>query len=180
MTILVLSCRLGTPINIIKELYGPKTVLIPKMPALALLLEEPLFDSYNQRMGVLNEKLQPTDTEFRPVIDFDIHRDKINAFKEKYIYSNMREVEDRDGLFDAWVRSLDFYAGHDLLYLSPSGTIPDVAVIKKGMKRENPFKEKRVFDSTSFPDKSELEDGSDAEVEDDLSTNKRDLAEMEG
>ena len=82
--------------------------------------------------------------------------------------------------FDAWVRSLDFYAGHDLLYLSPSGTIPDVAVIKKGMKRENPFKEKRVFDSTSFPDKSKLEDGSDAEVEDDLPTNKRDLAEMEG
>lgn len=82
--------------------------------------------------------------------------------------------------FDAWVRSLDFYTGHDLLYLSPSGIIPDVAVIKKGMKRENPFKEKRVFDSTSFPDKSKLEDESDAEVEDDLSTNKRDLAEMEG
>jgi len=48
------------------------------------------------------------------------------------------------------------------------------------MKRENPFKEKRVFDSTSFPDKSKLEDGSDGEVEDDLPSNKRDLAEMEG
>ena len=48
------------------------------------------------------------------------------------------------------------------------------------MKRENPFKEKRVFDSTSFPDKNQLEEASDAEVEDDLPTNKRDLAEMEG
>lgn len=84
--------------------------------------------------------------------------------------------------FDAWIRSLDLYAGNDLLYLSPSGTIPDAAVIKKGMKRENPFKEKRVFDSTSFPDKTKPEDddGSDAEVEDDLPINKRDLAEMEG
>ncbi|KAF8817434.1 pseudouridine synthase [Phlegmacium glaucopus] len=180
MAILVLSCRMGTPIKIVKELFGPKTVLIPKMPALGLLLEEPLFDSYNQRMAALNEKLQPTDAEFRPVIDFDIHREKINAFKEKYIYSNMREVEDRDGLFDAWIRSLDFYAGNDLLYLSPSGTIPDAAIIKKGLKRENPFKEKRVFDSTSFPDKNKLEDESDGEVEDDLPTNKRDLAEMEG
>jgi len=81
-----------------QKLYGPKPVLIPKMPALGLLLEEPLFDSYNQRMAALNEKLQPTDAEFRPVIDFDIHREKINVFKEKYIYSIMREVEDRDGL----------------------------------------------------------------------------------
>ena len=80
------------------QLYGPKTVLIPKMPALGLLLEEPLFDSYNQRMATLNEQLEPTDAEYRPVIDFDIYRDKIDAFKEKYIYSNMREVEDRDGL----------------------------------------------------------------------------------
>ena len=45
------------------------------------------------------------------------------------------------------------------------------------MKRENPFKERRVFDSTSFPDKNKLEDGSDAEVDDDL---PMDLAETEG
>lgn len=85
--------------------------------------------------------------------------------------------------FDAWVRSLDFYSGNDLLYLSPSGIIPDAAVIKKGMKRENPFKEKKVFDSTSFPDKNKVESSDDNEVEDDdddLPINKRDLAEMEG
>ena len=55
------------------------------------------------------------------------------------------------------------------------------------MKRENPFKEKKVFDSTSFPDKNKLgDDGSSDNVEvdddddDDLPINKRDLAEMEG
>ena len=80
------------------QLYGPKRVFIPKMPALGLLLEEPLFDSYNERMATLNENLQPTDAEYRPAIDFDIHREKMNAFKEEYIYRNMREVEDRDGL----------------------------------------------------------------------------------
>jgi tRNA pseudouridine38-40 synthase len=55
------------------------------------------------------------------------------------------------------------------------------------MKRENPFKEKKVFDSTSFSDKNKLEDDhDDAEVvedEDDddvLPVNKRDLAEMDG
>ena len=59
-------------------------------------LQKPLL--HNQRMATLNENLQPTDVDYRPVIDFDIHRERINTFKEEYIYSNMREVEDRDGL----------------------------------------------------------------------------------
>ena len=86
--------------------------------------------------------------------------------------------------FDAWVRSLDFYSGNDLLYLSPSGTIPDAAVIIRGVKREKPFKERKVFDSTSFPDKdNELvveDDESFDEDEDDLPINRRDLVEMDG
>jgi tRNA pseudouridine38-40 synthase len=83
--------------------------------------------------------------------------------------------------FDAWIRSLDFYSGNDLLYLSPSGTIPDAAVIKKGMKREKPFKERKVFDSTSFPDKDKLDSYDLVDDEDDdLPINKRDLAETEG
>ena len=68
------------------------------MPSLGLLLEEPLFDSYNQRMTLINEKFQPGDPDYRPLIDFGIHREKMNAFKDKFIYKNMREVEDRDGL----------------------------------------------------------------------------------
>lgn len=68
------------------------------MPALGLLLEEPLFDAYNQRMAVINEKFKPTDPDYRPPIDFDVYRDQMNAFKEKYIYKNMREIEDRDAL----------------------------------------------------------------------------------
>lgn len=87
--------------------------------------------------------------------------------------------------FDAWVRSLDFYSGNDLLYLSPSGIIPDAAVIKKGEKREKPFKERKVFDSTSFPDKNnklveDEEESFDEDDEDDLPINKRDLVEMDG
>jgi tRNA pseudouridine38-40 synthase len=44
------------------------------------------------------------------------------------------------------------YGGDDLLYLNPKGIIPASAVIKMGEKRDNPFKEKRRFDLTSFPD----------------------------
>jgi len=80
------------------QLYGPRVVFIPKMPALGLLLEEPIFDSYNARMAVINEKLQPSDPDYRPPISFDDHREAINDFKQKFIYDNMRDVEDCDGL----------------------------------------------------------------------------------
>ena len=95
-------------------------------------------------------------------------------FDQQLLFINKR--------FDAWVQSLDFYSGNDLLYLSPSGTIPDAAVIKKGMKREKPFKEKKVFDSTSFPDSRNklVEDEEADDDDDDLPINKRDLAEMDG
>lgn len=68
------------------------------MPALGLLLEEPLFDSYNQRMDLINEKFKPTDPDYRPPIDFGQHRDKMNFFKEQLIYKTMRQVEDKEGL----------------------------------------------------------------------------------
>src|SRR6266511_1530058 len=153
------------------------------MPALGLLLEEPLFESYNKRMAVINEKFKPTDPDYRPLIDFSQYRDKMEVFKEQFIYKNMREVEDRDGLyvaasalisnsnafqcrFDAWIRSVDAYAGNDLLYLNPTGILPDLAIIKRGIRRENPFKERRIFDTTSFDNRSEMmrleeEDGAD-------------------
>ncbi|KAJ6454954.1 hypothetical protein C8R47DRAFT_918495, partial [Mycena vitilis] len=114
-----------------------------------LLLEEPIFDSYNTRVARLNEPLTPAHADFRPPIDFEVHREAIAAFKQTYIYEDMRRVEDRDGLFDAWIRMVDAYAGNDLLYLNPKGTIPPAAVIKD-RHRALPFKEKRLFDATSF------------------------------
>jgi tRNA pseudouridine38-40 synthase len=68
------------------------------MPSLGLLLEHPIFDSYNHKVLGINEKLQPTDPEYRPPIDFDIHRDTMKKFKQEHIYDNMRAIEDRDGV----------------------------------------------------------------------------------
>ncbi|KAG1788258.1 pseudouridine synthase [Suillus plorans] len=179
MSALVLSCRTSTPSQVIDELYGPRIVMIPKMPALGLLLEYPIFDSYNKKVTSINEKLEPSHPDYRPKIDFEKHRESIDAFKQTFIYDNMRCIEDRDGVFDAWMRSIDSYGGDDLLYLNPKGIIPAAAVIKKGDKRENPFKEKRKFDLTSFPDKQgtpTIED--DEETESKL--NKSRLEDMEG
>ncbi|KAJ7312387.1 pseudouridine synthase [Mycena albidolilacea] len=170
MSALVLSCRTGTPPQIIDELYGPRDVFIPKMPALGLLLEEPLFDTYNSKVARVNEGLAPEHADFRPPISFEAHRDAMAAFKQTYVYDNMRSVEDRDGLFDAWIRMVDAYSGNDLLYLNPKGTIPTAAVIKD-RHRDNPFKEKRLFDATSFPEQGvEMEEEDEDEVEIDKQT----------
>jgi tRNA pseudouridine38-40 synthase len=177
-------------------MYGPRVVNVPKMPSLGLLLEHPIFGSYNDKVTKVNENLQPTDAEYRPPIDFDIHRDAMNNFKQKHIYDNMRAIEDRDGVsvrthnslysllilyslrFDAWMHSIDSYSGNDLLYLNPKGIIPVAAVIKVGEKRTKPLKHKKRFDATGFTDTSKVE--TFEEEEEDTIIDKGRLAETEG
>lgn len=68
------------------------------MPSLGLLLEYPIFGSYNSKVAAVNDKIGPTDPNYRPPIDFEIYREAIDKFKKEYIYNNMRAVEDRDGM----------------------------------------------------------------------------------
>ncbi|KAI0765660.1 pseudouridine synthase [Trametes elegans] len=183
---LVLSCRTGTPPQLIEELYGPRQVFIPKMPALGLLLEYPIFESYCRRVSAVNEKLQPSDPDYRAPIDFEVHRAQLDEFKQKHIYAKMRSIEDKHGIFDGWVRSIDAYAGHDLEYLNPKGIVPQSAVIKRGEFRNNPFREKKRFDATSFPtgggdaSASVEAEESDEDEETQLPLDKEALADMEG
>ncbi|KAI0741709.1 tRNA pseudouridine synthase [Daedaleopsis nitida] len=182
---LVLSCRTGTPPDLIEEMYGPRQVFIPKMPALGLLLEYPIFESYSRRVTGVSEKLQPSDPEYRPLIDFEVHRAQLDDFKQHHIYSRMRSIEDRFGIFDGWIRSVDAYAGHDLEYLNPKGVIPASAVIKRGDLRTNPFREKKRFDATSFPTGGSVEtlvgqEESEEDEETQLPLDKEELADMEG
>jgi tRNA pseudouridine38-40 synthase len=67
-----------------------------------------------------------------------------------------------------------------LLYLNPKGTIHPAAVIKKGERRENPFKEKRRFDATSFSANDESAKSVDEGDDEDTHITKEDLAETEG
>ena len=79
-------------------MYGPRQVFVPKMPALGLLLEYPIFESYNRRAASVSAKLDASDPDFRPGIDFEVHRAQLDAFKEMHIYSKMRSIEDQFGM----------------------------------------------------------------------------------
>jgi tRNA pseudouridine38-40 synthase len=65
--------------------------------------------------------------------------------------------------------------------LNHQGIIPDAAVIKKGEKRSNPFREKKRFDSTHFPRgvDSKTEMAVDGGEDDEDPADVIDLADME-
>ncbi|THH11866.1 hypothetical protein EW145_g374 [Phellinidium pouzarii] len=173
-----IAVRTGTPYSIINELYGKRMVTVPKMPSLGLLLEHPIFESYNKRVTSANEvaKLAPDDPDFRAPLDFDVHAEVIHKFKEEHIYRRMREAEEK----------IEVYAGPDLLYYNVQGTIPEAAVQRKGMRHANAFKERKRFDATEFVadahDKvfaEEDDNGNDGE-EDEKEISKKELEEAEG
>ncbi|KAI5123520.1 hypothetical protein M0805_006680 [Coniferiporia weirii] len=189
MCVLVMAVRTGTPSTIIDALYGPRTVAVPKMPSLGLLLEHPIFESYNKRVEGANTqaKLAPSDVEYRPPLEFDTHVDAMLKFKEEHIYNKMREAEDKVEVFDRWLYTFDRYSGSDLLYYNAQGTIPDAAVVYKGVRRANQFRERKRFDATEFKtdvlektfadDEEDDDEDDEAEVE---KISKRDLEETEG
>jgi tRNA pseudouridine38-40 synthase len=87
---------------------------------------------------------------------------------------------------------VDNYAGNDLLYLNPEGKVRDAAIIIKGVRREKPFRERRIFDATSFSEGDnikkklhEAEEGVAAEEEEEeeeeaAKLDKKQLADTEG
>ena len=82
----VLVTRCGTPLSRIEESYGPTRISIPKAPGLGLLLERPVFDSYNTRAKDMYN-LEP--------LDFGNYEKEIRKFKEEQIYQRIFELEEQ-------------------------------------------------------------------------------------
>lgn len=85
MAAMVVRC--GSPISIMQESYGPATISIPKAPGLGLLLERPVFETYNER----------AEKEYsKEKIDFDKFKDAMEEFKQREIYDRIFREEERD------------------------------------------------------------------------------------
>jgi tRNA pseudouridine38-40 synthase len=79
-----LTVRCGTNPDIIKESFGNVVVRIPKAPGLGLLLERPVFDSYNEKQAKQHG---------RENIDFSKYEKQIAEFKEREIYQRIFREE---------------------------------------------------------------------------------------
>jgi tRNA pseudouridine38-40 synthase len=84
MVALVVRC--GCDPKVIEDSYGSTKLSIPKAPGLGLLLERPLFDSYNRKMAVEFEKEK---------INFEKFDAEMDEFKQREIYNRIfREEEE--------------------------------------------------------------------------------------
>ena len=83
MAALVVRC--GASTDLIRQSYGRQKISIPKAPGLGLLLERPVFNSYNDR-AVREFKLEK--------IDFDKYRKETDEFKQREIYDRIFREED--------------------------------------------------------------------------------------
>ncbi|KAG9294681.1 hypothetical protein G9A89_008160 [Geosiphon pyriformis] len=131
VSIIVLCVRSETPLSLVAKTFESVCINIPKAPALGLLLESPVFDSYNKKAIELKKN----------VVDFVQYREKIDNFKEKFIYSQIFDVELSENTFQNWLNIIDYHTARDYGYLNTEGIIPDNAIVVTGQKSQ---KGKRV------------------------------------
>jgi tRNA pseudouridine38-40 synthase len=83
MASLVVRC--GCHPDRIKESYGPDRIAIPKAPGLGLLLERPIFDSYNSKASSLG----------RGPVHFERFTKEMDEFKQREIYDRIFREEEQ-------------------------------------------------------------------------------------
>lgn len=88
MAALVVRC--GCHEGRIQDSYMADKISIPKAPGLGLLLERPVFDTYNERLDKQSDK-QP--------IDFSKYEKEMEEFKQREIYERIFREEERDNTY---------------------------------------------------------------------------------
>ncbi|EUC35784.1 hypothetical protein COCCADRAFT_34778 [Bipolaris zeicola 26-R-13] len=107
-----LTVRCGTDPAIMDKSFGNEVVRTPKAPGLGLLLERPVFDSYNAKLAKQHA---------RDPIDFNKYNDKIEEFKEREIYQRIFREEAQGNQFNTFFTHLDNYKDPQFLYLTSGG-----------------------------------------------------------
>lgn len=85
VTMAALVVRCGCPEERLRDSFTRNKIVIPKAPSLGLLLERPVFDTYNQRFTGQREKL-----------DFMKYETEMEEFKQREIYERIFREEEGD------------------------------------------------------------------------------------
>jgi tRNA pseudouridine38-40 synthase len=116
-----LLVRCGADLNTMDASFGPERFSIPKVPGLGLLLDHPVFESYN--------KVQAPKFE-REKLDFDKFKDQIDAFKKEFIYQHIYEEEERENEFQRFFNHVDNFKESTFLFVTSGG----LEAVKKGVQ----------------------------------------------
>ena len=87
VSMVALVVRCGCHERRIQDSYEADKIVIPKAPGLGLLLERPVFDSYNEKMAGQND---------RNPIGFTKYEKEMEEFKQREIYERIFREEERD------------------------------------------------------------------------------------
>ena len=110
MVALVVRC--GCDPKRIVESYGPENISIPKAPSLGLLLERPIFESYNKR----------AKGDFgKETIDFDKYKKEMDEFKQREIYERIYRNEEKDNIFGGFFNQIDNFPEETFLFVTSGG-----------------------------------------------------------
>lgn len=109
---IALVVRSGCLPERIVESFANVDVSIPKVPGLGLLLERPVFDSYNAG---------PAAKFARDKIDFTKYEDEMLEFKQREIYERIFREEQATNAFSIFFNHVDHLKEIQLLYLSSKG-----------------------------------------------------------
>ena len=87
-----------------------------------------------------SSKPLPPDAESgrREHVDYQAFQDKMDTFKQTFIYDQIYKTEEETAEFAKWLNYLDVFVGPDFEFLNPSGTIPTSAILKVGEQRRAP------------------------------------------
>ena len=109
---MALVVRCGSDPNILLESMGPERISIPKAPSLGLLLERPVFDSYNKKAR---------DTFGKESINFDRYRKEMDQFKQEQIYQRMYRDEEKENVFGNFFNHVDAFPNETFLFVTSGG-----------------------------------------------------------
>ena len=109
MAALVVRC--GCNPVIMDSSFGPEKISIPKAPGLGLLLERPVFEAYNAKLERFG----------RDRIDFSIHENVMEEFKQREIYERIWREEEREHVFHGFFAAIDNLRSAQMLWVSSLG-----------------------------------------------------------
>ncbi|CAG8530265.1 8937_t:CDS:10 [Paraglomus brasilianum] len=125
VALIVMVVRSDTPLSLIAKTFNIEKINIPRAPSLGLLLEQPIFKSYNRK----------AEAGGRETVDFAKYSQEIEKFKEDFIYSKIYEEEFAENVFQNWLNAMDVHFDDSYSYLNPEGIIPEKAIAKPGENR---------------------------------------------
>ncbi|MCJ1246020.1 tRNA pseudouridine synthase 1 [Trapelia coarctata] len=147
VSMVALVVRCGCHEGRIQDSYMADKIVIPKAPGLGLLLERPVFDSYNAKMAGQND---------RNPIGFKKYEKEMEEFKQREIYERIFREEERDNQFHIMFSSIDNLRTSQLLYLSSMGI---AATKEDGNGDVTEIKVEEAVDGGSSDDDEHPEDG---------------------